>query len=305
MAKVAASPVEVSVSELHDKLSSVRLCEPRALDAMVQSLERHGQLCALEVFAQDGELQVLDGFKRLQAARRLQWTKLRAVRHELSVVEAIVRIVEMHGGRSLTELEEAWLIRSLVREHRLTQGVVSERLGRHKSWVCRRLILAEGLEPQVQGWVRVGLLAPRTAVILAVLPRGNQCQVGEIVTTRGLTVGQTQLLVTQLLEATDDKRQELMARWREQGPVPPQGAARPALRKARSEAQWMSTDIITLHRTAARLQARLMGNALCASPDAIRALMTESLRALVPVLHSLAGVIGESICSPEQEMGVR
>ncbi|MCU0690886.1 MAG: ATP-binding protein [Polyangiaceae bacterium] len=56
----------------------------------------------------------------------------------------------------------------------------------------------------------------------------------------------------------------------------------------------MSTDILTLHRTAARLQARLMGNALCASPDAVRALMTEPLRALVPVLHSLADVIADS-----------
>jgi hypothetical protein len=151
----------------------------------------------------------------------------------------------------------------------------------------------------VQCWVRVGLLAPRSAVILAVLPRGNQCPVGEIVTKRGLTVGQTQLLVSQLLEATDDKRQELMVRWREQGPVPAQGGARPALRKARSEVEWMSTDIITLHRTAARLQARLMGNALCAAPDAVRHLMTESLLALVPVLHSLAGVIADSACSPE------
>ncbi len=299
MAKVPASPIEVSVSELHDKLGSVRLCEPRALDAIAQSLERHGQLTALEVFAQDGELQVLDGFKRLQAARRLRWTNLQVLRHDLSAVEAIVRIVELHGGRSLTELEEAWLVRSLVREHGLTQGAVGERLGRHKSWVCRRLILAEGLEPQVQGWVRVGLVAPRSAVVLAALPRGNQGPACELVMQRGLTVRQTELLVCQLLGPGAEQPQELIARWREQGPVPAQGGARPALRKARSEAEWMSTDIIALHRTAARLQARLMGNALSAAPDAVRQLMTESLLALVPVLHSLAGVITDSACSPE------
>jgi len=303
MAKVPASPLEVSVCELHDELGSVRLCEPRALDAIAQSLERHGQLTALEVFSQDGQLQVLDGFKRLQAARRLRWTNLQVLRRELSAVEAIVRIVELHGGRSLTELEEAWLVRSLVREHGLTQGAVGERLGRHKSWVCRRLILAEGLEPQVQGWVRVGLVAPRSAVVLAALPRGNQGPACELVMQRGLSVRQTQLLVSQL-QSPDAKPQELIARWREQGPVPAQGAARPALRKARSEAEWMSTDIIALHRTAGRLQARLMGNALCAAPDAVRQLMTESLLALVPVLHSLAGVIADSTCSSEG-MGVR
>jgi len=293
MAKVPASPVEVSVCELHDRLGAVRLCEPRTLDAIAQSLERHGQLTALEVFAQDGELQVLDGFKRLQAARRLRWGHLQVLRRELSAVEAIVRIVELHGGRSLTELEEAWLVRSLVREHGLTQGAVGERLGRHKSWVCRRLLLAEGLEPQVQAWVRVGLVAPRSAVVLAALPRGNQGPAGELVIRRGLSVRQTELLVSQL-QRPEAQAHELIAKWRDQGPVPTQGAARPALRKSRSEAEWMSTDIITLHRTAARLQARLMGNALCAAPDAVQQLMTESLRALVPVLHSLAAVIADS-----------
>jgi hypothetical protein len=62
MAKLTASAIEVSVSKLHDELGSVRLCDPQALEAMGQSLERHGQLTAVELFAQDGELQLLDGF---------------------------------------------------------------------------------------------------------------------------------------------------------------------------------------------------------------------------------------------------
>jgi len=303
MAKAPASPVEVSVSELHDKLGSVRLCEPRALDAIAQSLERHGQLTALEVFEQDGELQVVDGFKRLQAARRLSWANLQVLQRELSAVEAIVRIVELHGGRSLTELEEAWLVRALVRDHGLTQGAAGERLGRHKSWVCRRMILAEGLEPQVQACVRIGLLPARSAVTLAALPRGNQGPACELVMQRGLTVRQTELLVSQLLEPGAEQPQQLIARWRDRGVAPAQGVARPAPRKARSEAEWMSTDIVTLHRTAARLEARLMANTLCAVPDAVRQLMTESLRALVPVLHSLAGVIADTTPPEAAKLG--
>lgn len=302
MTKLPTSPVDVPLSELHDELGSVRLCEPRALQAMKESLERHGQLTAVELFARDGQLQLLDGFKRLHAARELQWSNLRAVRHELDAVEAIVRMMELHGGRGLTELEEAWLVRALVREHGLTQGAVAGRLGRHKSWVCRRMILAEGLEPQVQGWVRLGLVAPRAAVVMAALPRGNQGAAGEIVMHRGLTVRQTQLLVEQLL-GDGAQPQELLARWREQGPTPSQVAARAAPRKCRSEADWMSSDIITLHRTAARLQARLMGHALCAAPDAVRELMTQSLRALVPVLHSLAAVIAESTLAEAAKLG--
>jgi len=302
MAKLPVSPVDVPLSELHDELGSVRLCEPRALQAMKESLGRHGQLTAVELFVCDGQLQLLDGFKRLHAARQMQWVSLRAVHHELDAVEAIVRMMELHGGRGLTELEEAWLVRALVREHGLTQGAVAGRLGRHKSWVCRRMILAEGLEPQVQGWVRLGMVVPRAAVVLAALPRGNQAAAGEIVMHRGLTVRQTQLLVEQLL-SDGGQPQQLLARWREQGPVSSQAPARHVPRKARCEADWMSSDIVTLHRTAARLQARLMSRALCAAPDAVRDLMTQSLRALVPVLHSLAGVIAENTLGEAAKLG--
>lgn len=298
-----AGPVEVSVSALHEQLASVRLCEPRAVDAIQLSLTRHGQLTPVEVFAQDGELQVLDGFKRLQAARRLGWKQLRARHHELSTVEAILMLVELHGGRGLTELEEAWLVSSLVRDHGLTQGAVAERLGRHKSWVCRRRILAEGIELQVQAWVRLGLLAPRAAVTLAALPRGNQDAAGEIVIKRGLTVRQTQLLVHELLEADSAQREALMARWSEQGAPTGQGGPRPNVRKARSEADWMSSDILALHRAAARLEARLMGGGLCAAPDGVRELMGQSLRALMPVLQSLTGVIANH-CNIRKETSV-
>ena len=295
MATPSASPFDVPVSELHEHLGSIRLREPRAVDAVQSSLQRHGQLMAVEVFAQDGELQVLDGFKRLHAARRLQWKQLRVQPNDLSAVEAKVRMVELHTGRGLTELEEGWLVRSLVRDHGLTQGAVGERLGRHKSWVCRRLILAEGLEPKLQAWVRLGLVAPRAAVTLAALPRGNQCPACEIVMQQGLTVRQTELLVAQLVESSSPEQQEsLMVSWRQPRSAAPDGATRPAVRKARSEADWMSADILTLHRAAARLESRLMGNALCACPDGARRLMTESLRALVPVLQSVARAIGQA-----------
>lgn len=295
-------PIEVSVSALHEKLASIRLCEPRAIDAVELSLQRHGQLTPVEVFAHDGELQVLDGFKRLQAARRLGWKQLRARHHEVTAVEAILMVAALHGGRGLTELEEAWLVRSLVRDHGLTQGRVAERLGRHKSWVCRRRILAEQLEPQVQAWVRLGLVAPRAAVTLAALPRGNQGPAGEIVIRRGLTVHQTQLLVHQLVEVDDTGRQELMTRWSEQGAPTGQGGPRPAVRKARSEADWMSSDILALHRAAARLEARLMGNGLRAAPDGLRELLGQSLQALVPVLQSLSCVIA-NYCDLRRQTG--
>jgi hypothetical protein len=52
-------------------------------------------------------------------------------------------------GRRPYELEEAWLVQALVREDGLSQSAVAELLGRHKSWVCRRLALLEKLDENV------------------------------------------------------------------------------------------------------------------------------------------------------------
>ena len=48
-------------------------------------------------------------------------------------------------GRRPQEWEEAWIVHALVREDGMTQVEVAELLGRHKSWVCRRLALVEKL----------------------------------------------------------------------------------------------------------------------------------------------------------------
>ncbi len=63
------------------------------------------------------------------------------------------------------------MVRGLCREMKLTQVQVAELLGRHKSWVCRRLALAERLAEPVQDDMRLGLVNATVARELARLPR--------------------------------------------------------------------------------------------------------------------------------------
>ena len=83
------------------------------------------------------------------------------------------------GG--MAELEEAWVARSLVREQKLQQKRVAELLGRHKSWVCRRLMLAEHLSKAVEDDMPLGLINATIARELIRLPRGNQARVAQVV----------------------------------------------------------------------------------------------------------------------------
>lgn len=284
----------IAVDDLDERLSALRLREPKAVEAMAASLGRYGQLSPLAVF-NDGEgIQVIDGFKRLHAARRLRWSQLEVRHWDVDVAEAKIQLAIVHRGHGLTELEEGWLIRSLYREDRLCQSAIAERLGRHKSWICRRLLLVEGLVDEVQANVRMGLIAPRAAVTLAALPRGNQIAGMSAVIQRGLTVRQTELLVSQVLALDDASAQAgLLTRWSSGGVSLPKPGPRPT-QAVRSEADWVAADITTLHRVAARLDARLLGTPLCAFGPAAAELIAANLAALVPTLTALAQTIART-----------
>src|ERR1700734_3724921 len=181
---------------------------------MRASLAAHGQLSPVHAYEGVDRLEVFDGFKRLRAARGLGLSELRAIVVDVDVVEATVHMRELHAGRGLTALEEAWIVRALHRDHHLSQGVIAARLRCHKSWVCRRLMLVEALDASVQADVRLGLITPRAAVLVAALPRGNQSIASGAVVRRGLTVRQTTTFVRAMLDAADPVAlQAVVARW--------------------------------------------------------------------------------------------
>jgi hypothetical protein len=66
---------------------------------------------------------------------------------------------------------------------------------------------------------------------------------------------------------------------------------RPA-RAPRSDADWLSLDILRVREIAARLEARLLATPLEAFAPAAAELMRDALAALSPVLRALDSVIG-------------
>jgi ParB-like chromosome segregation protein Spo0J len=281
----------VEIADLGERLSALRLCDAAALTTVRRSLEEHGQLAAVTLFAERSGLEIIDGFKRVRAARALGWSTLLARIDEVSAVDAKLRVCALHDRRGLTELEEAWLVRSLYREDHLRQPEIARRLNRHKSWVWRRLMLVEALDPLVQTDVRLGLIAPRAAVAVSRLPRGNQQAASAVVVRRGLTVRQTELLVEDALGLPDDAARTALLARRLDGPTtttPP--GPRPS-RTVRNEADWMSVDIVRVRDIAARLEARLLATPLEVFSTGAAELIREALVHLSPVLRALDEVI--------------
>lgn len=294
MQQPATVPRLVEIATLGERLSALRLCDADTLTAMRRSLEQHGQLCALTLFTEPGGLEIVDGFKRVRAARALGWSTLLAHVDEVGAIEAKLRIHELHDGRGLTELEEAWLVRSLYREDGMSQPEIARRLYRHKTWVWRRLMLVESLDPLVQTDVRLGLIAPRAAAEVSRLPRGNQRAASAVVVRRGLTVRQTEALVEAVLSERDPAAREalLVRRLDERVPdaSPSPRPARP-MPLARSDVDRMSLDILRMLEIAARLEARLLATPLDALVPAAAELIREALGRLAPVLRALGEII--------------
>lgn len=179
----------LALDTLDERLQRYRLVQPKLERQMTQSLRDYGQVSPVVVCQLDGQTVLVDGFKRLHAARSLKGLEqLNARLLEIDEQGAKAALFNLNRivGRPV-ELEEAWIIYALVREDGLQQIEAAQMLGRHKSWVNRRLALIERLCDEARESLRLGLLTPTQARHLTRLPRGNQNAAMQAATAASLT----------------------------------------------------------------------------------------------------------------------
>jgi ParB-like nuclease domain len=166
----------VALDGLGQRYRRYRLADPEAEEAMAGSLRRWGQLAPVVACVRAERLELIDGFKRLAAARQIRELASLSVR-VLDVDESTAKAAILglnRDQRPARELEEAWVVQGLVRDDGMTQVEAAHLLGRHKSWICRRLALLEKLSVAVKEDLRLGLVGPSLARQLTRLPVGNQ-----------------------------------------------------------------------------------------------------------------------------------
>lgn len=199
----------VPLERLDERFRRYRLVDAAAERAVRGSLERYGQLSPIVLWEDRECLVLIDGFKRLQAARTLQGLRTLAARRlelDESGAKAAVYTLNRHS-RPPQELEEAWIVYALVREDGLSQVDAGHLLGRHKSWVNRRLAMWERLAETAKEELRLGLLSPSQARQLVRLPAGNQAEA--LVTAREASLTAVELGgVVDLLLASSTREQK-------------------------------------------------------------------------------------------------
>ena len=202
--------LELEPEEIGEHYGRYRLHVPEAERAMAKSLERYGQLSPVVVCRRNDRYELVDGFKRLGAVRHLSHIDrlfARLMEADERTVKAAIYGLNRAGCRT-RELEEAWIIHALVREDGMSQVEVAELLGRHKSWVCRRLALLERLSAQARDDLRVGLLSPTTARQVVRLPQGNQSEVLDAMRREALSGAELRGVVDLWLGCAERGQQE-------------------------------------------------------------------------------------------------
>lgn len=190
----------IGLPEIGERFASLRIIDPQSERSMRRSLEKYGQIMPVVVsrLTNDG-YELLDGFKRLRAARLLSLPSLAARSLDLSIRAGKAAVVQLNRvGKSISSMEEALVIHSLCHEDGLTQVEIAMLFGRHKSWVCRRISLIERLSDEVQASIRLGLLPASLGAELARLQRRNQEALLRTISQHHLTWRETRKIVAAL-----------------------------------------------------------------------------------------------------------
>jgi ParB-like chromosome segregation protein Spo0J len=209
-----SSAQRLEIAQIDLRFSRLRLPSPqqrRRLQASIQSEGRIREPLLASTGVEEKSPVLVDGFKRLCVAQELGLTYVWVRTVQLDAAHAKAAILQYNQAREgLSEIEEAWIVHSLCKDHGMTQAEVARLLQRTQSWVSRRNSLVETLEERLQEDVRLGLLSVSMARELSLMPRGIQLQAAQAVSDYQLSSRQSALLVKRLREASDPQAMRAM-----------------------------------------------------------------------------------------------
>jgi hypothetical protein len=209
----AAEVQHFALDEFDQRYGTLRLqATEETRQAMIQSLGRYGQIAPLVVWRADDAWVLIDGFKRVQAARQvpgLDTLGARSIDADPRTAKAAIYGLN-RLSRRVHLLEEAWIVCALVREDRLTQWEAAQLLGHDKSWISRRLALVEKLCGAARDDLSLGLLNPSMARELTRLPAGNQHELLIAIRRDGLSTTEVRQVVDLLIGCTTHEQRDFV-----------------------------------------------------------------------------------------------
>lgn len=196
------SNFELCLKQVGERYGRLRIIDPAAESRMEKSMRKYGQISpAVVARTAVDHYEMIDGFKRLRSCHLLGMSKIKVTALDIGTRGIKAAMVELNRkSGSLRPIEEALVVQSLYREDHLEQVEIATLLGRHKSWVSRRIQMVEQLCDEVLEHIRLGLVRVSMSRHLGRLPRGNQPTTLSTILKYRFTCRETDRLVAMLLE---------------------------------------------------------------------------------------------------------
>ena len=141
--------VTMTIARIGERFAPLRIVEPQAERAMLHSMEKYGQLTPVAVCRiAPGEQELLDGFKRLRAARQLGLAELSARPFDLTIRAGKATMLQLNRvGRAISGMEAAPVVHSLCHEDGLNQVEIHHQVPEDRKTAGAVLLLHPGLLP--------------------------------------------------------------------------------------------------------------------------------------------------------------
>jgi len=183
--------------------------DPQALEELAQSIRAQGVMQPIVVRPiGGGRYEIIAGERRWRASQQAGQERIPAMVREVPDETAIaMALIENIQREDLNPLEEAIALQRLQQEFQLTQQQVAEAVGKSRATVTnllRLITLPEGIKTMLAH----GDLEMGHARALLGLPDDRQLDGARHVVARGLTVRQTEALVRQWLNTTEQPKKE-------------------------------------------------------------------------------------------------
>ena len=187
-----------------------RTFDPAELEALADSIRRHGILQPLTVRRRDGAWELVAGERRLRAARLAGLKMVPCVERETDDdTSALLALVENLQRQDLHYLEEAAAIAEYIARAGITQEEAAARLGRSPSALANKLRLLR-LSPACREiLVNTGLTERHARCLLRLADEEERLRALRHMAEKHLTVAQAEQYVErrlQLLQATPPRR---------------------------------------------------------------------------------------------------
>jgi ParB family transcriptional regulator, chromosome partitioning protein len=171
-----------------------------ALQELADSIKEKGIVQPLLVREHEGQFELIAGERRWRAAQLAGITEAPIIVRQADDRTALeLALIENLQRENLNPMEEALGYRQLIDQFKLSQEEAGVKVGKSRVAVANALRLLN-LAPEMQAWIRDGRLSVGHAkVILGLLSPDQQTQAGHRVLKDGLTVRQTEELVSHWL----------------------------------------------------------------------------------------------------------